>query len=58
MPKYQLFKVTKRVTKETAYYTSAEDWYSAEEKVANGEVEPFEEEEVSVEFNAEEEIDE
>ena len=58
MPKYQLFKVTKRVTKETVYYTSAEDWYSAEEKVANGEVEPFEEEEVLVEFNAEEEIDE
>lgn len=52
MPKYQLFKVTKRVTKETVYYTSAEDWYSAEEKVANGEVEPFEEEEVSVEFDA------
>ena len=53
-----LFKVTKRVTKETVYYTSAEDWYSAVEKVANGEVEPSEEEEVSVEFNAEEEIDE
>jgi hypothetical protein len=47
-----LFQVTKRVTKETVYYTSAEDWYSAEEKVANGEVEPFEEEEVSVEFDA------
>ena len=58
MPKYQLFKVTKRVTKETVYYTSAEDYYCAEEKVANGEVEPFEEEEVSVEFDAVEEIDE
>ena len=52
-----LFQVTKRVIKETVYYTSAEDWYSAEEKVANGEVEPFEEEEeVSVEFDAVEEI--
>ena len=50
-----LFQVTKRVIKETVYYTSAEDWYSAEDKVANGEVEPTEEEEVlSVEFNAEE----
>ena len=51
-----LFKVTKLVTKKTVYYTSAEDYYCAEDKVANGEVEPFEEEEVAEEFNAEEEV--
>ena len=47
-----LFQVTKRVTKETVYYTTAEDYYCAEDKVENGDVEPVEEEEVSVEFDA------
>jgi|TARA_B110000263_G_scaffold168945_1_gene147171 hypothetical protein len=50
-----VFKVTKLVTKKTVYYTTAEDYYCAEDKVENGDVEPVEEEEVSVDFTSEEE---
>ena len=47
-----LYKVTKKEIKETVYYTTAWDNWWAQNKVANGEVKPFGEEEVSVEIEA------
>ncbi len=47
-----LYKVTKKETKETVYYTTAWDEWCAEVKVLKGEIEPSGEEEVSVEVEA------
>ena len=48
-----LYKVTKTVTKKTVYYTTAWDYWCAENKVAKGEINPFGEEEISIELDSE-----
>ena len=49
-----LYKVTKITKTRTIFYVEADNFESAEEEVALGWHEPFEEEEVAEEFNAEE----
>mgnify|MGYP005835990391 CR=1 FL=1 len=47
-----LYKVIKKEIKRTVHYTTAWDGWSAEVKVLKGEIEPFGEEEVTVQVVA------